>query len=92
MLDGHSFVSSAAMKGEADILTHFSQINSAVVVPIKYYSSKEGKREQGLFITSYCYQARALSNLKGKFGYYKPDPKYDFYELSEAQVSTIELV
>ena len=83
-------IEKSALRREAELLTHFSKINNNVVQPILYYSKNYGQNDRELFVTPYFYQARAISNFKGKFGFYCPEPEYKFLICNDKQATVLK--
>ena len=78
------------LKKEAELLYHFHQIDSSVIAPTEYRVMEAGRFKREFIITPYVYQARCISNYKGEFGLYIPEPQYRFVPTTKEQTSIIK--
>lgn len=72
-----------ALKKEAQNLKKFGAICNRVIPPFSYYKNQNELFRRELFAMQYFPQARAISSLDKKFGFYVPEPKYHFEKLSK---------
>ncbi|MBQ8762093.1 MAG: hypothetical protein IJZ26_02085 [Clostridia bacterium] len=90
VLVGSPYLEFGRMKKEADLLKHFNKIENSVVAPVSFFAEDKLAYKRELFVTPYFYQARAVSNLDGKFGIYIPEPEYRFEESSKEQTMAMK--
>ena len=79
-----------SLRKKAKLLKHFNKIENTIVAPLDYFSTNNKFYKRELIVTPYFYQARAISNIYGKFIICVPEPEYHYVELNKHQESVIK--